>query len=85
SRDNVSFVQKDFYHIKNLQEDPNLDGAWLCFYNFEGVEATHEGLDFTFIDQNLSPYPNFSALEILTTDEIYSAKKDAIDTFIQVT
>jgi len=85
SRDNVTFVQKDFYHIKNLQEDPSLDGAWLCFYNFEGVEATHEGLDFEFIDQHLSPYPNFSALEILTTDEIYSAKKDAIDTFIQVT
>ena len=85
NRDHVSFVQKDFYHIKNLQEDPSLDGAWLCFYNFEGVEATHEGLDFTFIDQHLSPYPNFSALEILTTDEIYSAKKDVIDTFIQVT
>ena len=85
SREDVTFVQKDFYHIKNLQEDPSLDGAWLCFYNFEGVEATHENLDFTFIDQHLSPYPNFSALEILTTDETYSAKKDAIDAFIQVT
>ncbi|GAF52469.1 hypothetical protein JCM18900_1990 [Psychrobacter sp. JCM 18900] len=42
-------------------------------------------MNFEFIDQHLSPYPNFSALEILTTDEIYSAKKDAIDTFIQVT
>lgn len=39
------------------------------------MEATHEGLDFTFIDQNLSPYPNFSALEILTTAEIYGAKR----------
>ncbi len=68
-------MQKDFYHIKNLQEDPSLDGAWLCFYNFEGVEATHEGLDFTFIDQHLSPYPNFSALEILTTEEIYQREK----------
>ncbi len=83
-RENVSFVSKDFYHIKNLQEDPSLDGAWLCFYNFEGIEALHEGLDFVFIDQHLAPYPNFSALEILTTDEIYTEKKEAIDTFIKV-
>lgn len=85
SHENVSFVQKDFYHISNLKKDPSLDGAWLCFYNFEGVEAIHEGMDFVFIDQHLSPYPNFSALEILTTDEIYKEKKDAIDTFIRVT
>ena len=85
SRKNVSFVQKDFYHISNLKKDPSLDGAWLCFYNFEGVEAIHEGMDFVFIDQHLSPYPNFSALEILTTDEIYKEKKDAIDTFIKTT
>ncbi len=85
NRENVSFVSKDFYHIQNLQQDPSLDGAWLCFYNFEGIEALHEGMDFVFIDQHLAPYPNFSALEILTTDEIYTEKKEAIDTFIKVT
>ena len=85
---NVEFVETDFQHIHNLQQGDNngsFDGAWLCFYNFEGVEANHIGLAFTFIDQNLSPYPNFSALELMTTHSIYAEKSEAIDRFVQVT
>lgn len=84
-QNNVEFVQADFYHITNMQNDPSLDGAWLCFYNFEGVEATQAGMSFTFIDQHASPFANFSALDIITTDEIYQDKKQAIDSFIKVT
>lgn len=84
---NVEFVETDFQHIHNLQEgDKNgdFDGAWLCFYNFEGIEANHAEIDSTFIDQNLSPYPNFSALELMTTHKIYQDKAEAIDQFVHV-
>lgn len=84
-KDNITFVQADFYHIKNLQNDSSLDGAWLCFYNFEAIEAKHKGLEFEFIDQHKSPYPNFSALELITTEQIYRAKQQEIDTFIKTT
>ena len=84
---NVEFVETDFQHLQNLQqgdEHSAFDGAWLCFYNFEGIEANHVGLDFTFIDQNLSPYPNFSALELMTTHDIYHNKTEAIDQFVHI-
>ncbi|WP_201533670.1 ABC transporter substrate-binding protein [Psychrobacter ciconiae] len=85
---NVEFVETDFQHLHHLEhgdDKGDFDGAWLCFYNFEGVEAKYLGLDFTFIDQNVSPYPNFSALELMTTHSIYAQKSAAIDKFIQVT
>ncbi|ELA08140.1 hydroxymethylpyrimidine ABC-type transporter, substrate-binding component [Moraxella macacae 0408225] len=81
----VEFIEMDFHHIDNLQNNAQLDGAWLCFYNFEGVEAKHKGLEFVFIDQNNTPYANFSALEFITTEQILIEKKDAIKTFIEIT
>jgi hypothetical protein len=60
SFENVTFVQTDFWHISNMKKDESFDGAWLCFYNFEGIEAEHENFENLFIDQYLSPYPNFS-------------------------
>jgi len=91
-RASVEFVETDFQHLKNLQEgyDDNgnlakFDGAWLCFYNFEGIEANHIGLEYTFIDQHLSPYPNFSALELMTTHSLWDNKKDAMEHFVKVT
>jgi putative hydroxymethylpyrimidine transport system substrate-binding protein len=83
-KENVEFVQTDFYHIKNMKEG-DYDGAWLCFYNFEGVEAEFDNFPNLFIDAHLSPYPNFSALEFMTTDEVISSKKGAIDRFINIT
>lgn len=81
----VEFVQADFYHIQNLKNDTTLDGAWLCFYNFEGIEAEHEGLDFVFIDQSQSPFANFSALEFISTQSILQKKSDLIEKFLQIT
>ncbi len=86
-KSNVEFVETDFQHLENLQQGDSqgdFDGAWLCFYNFEGIEANHAGLDYTFIDQNLSPYPNFSALELMTTHSIWADKSDALQAFVKV-
>lgn len=84
-RENVEFIQTDFWHISNMKNDESFDGAWLCFYNFEGIEAEMEGFDNLFIDQFVSPYPNFSALELMTTQDVLDKKGDAICKFIEVT
>lgn len=84
-RENVEFVETDFWHINNMKKDESFDGAWLCFYNFEGIEAEFENFENLFIDQNLSPYPNFSALEFMTTDDIIKEKGEALCKFIEVT
>lgn len=85
AQENIEFVQNDFWHINNMKNDETLDGAWLCFYNFEGIEAQHENFENIFIDQFLSPYPNFSALEFMTTDTIIKSKKSEINKFIEIT
>ncbi|MFA6685275.1 MAG: ABC transporter substrate-binding protein [Arcobacteraceae bacterium] len=84
SKENVEFIQTDFYHLKNLEQG-DYDGAWLCFYNFEGIEAEYKSFSNTFIDSLESPYPNFSALEIMTTKDILNQKGDAICDFVGVT
>lgn len=83
--ENVEFVETDFWHINNMKTDDSFDGAWLCFYNFEGIEAEMEKFDNLFIDQYISPYPNFSALEFMTSQSIVDKKNDALCTFIKVT
>ncbi len=83
--ENVEFVETDFYHLKNLTSGDSFDGAWLCFYNFEGIEAEYLSFDNLFIDHLISPYPNFSALELMTTSEILEEKKEAIAKFISIT
>lgn len=82
-RKNVNFIQKDFWHIDNMKKDESLDGAWLCFYNFEGIEAEFENFENLFIDQNLSPYPNFSALELMSTQQVIDEKGEALCKFIE--
>ena len=84
-RENVEFVETDFWHITNMKKDESFDGAWLCFYNFEGIEAEMEGFENLFIDQFESPYPNFSALEFMSTDAIIKEKGEALCKFIEVT
>jgi ABC-type nitrate/sulfonate/bicarbonate transport system substrate-binding protein len=84
-RENVEFVETDFWHITNMQKDESFDGAWLCFYNFEGVEAQLKGFDNLFIDQFKSYYPNFSALELMSTQDTLNSKGEAIYKFIEVT
>jgi len=82
-REKVEFIETDFYHLKNMKEG-DFDGAWLCFYNFEGIEARVQNFEHIFIDQFVSPYPNFSALEMMTTKGVVERKREAIDTFIKV-
>jgi putative hydroxymethylpyrimidine transport system substrate-binding protein len=84
-KENVEFVETDFWHINNMKSDESFDGAWLCFYNFEGVEAEMEGFENLFIDQFESPYPNFSALEFMSTETVLAEKGEAVKTFISVT
>jgi len=84
-RENVEFVETDFWHINNMKNDTSFDGAWLCFYNFEGVEAEMEGFENLFIDQFESPYPNFSALEFMTSQKVIDEKGEALCKFIEVT
>jgi len=84
-RENVEFVETDFWHITNMKNDESFDGAWLCFYNFEGIEAEMEGFENLFIDQFESPYPNFSALEFMSTQDTIDKKGEAICKFIEVT
>ncbi|QSZ42156.1 hydroxymethylpyrimidine ABC transporter substrate-binding protein [Sulfurimonas aquatica] len=84
-RENVEFIETDFWHINNMKNDESFDGAWLCFYNFEGIEAELEGFENLFIDQFESPYPNFSALEFMTTQSTMDEKGEAIKKFIEVT
>ena len=82
---NVEFVETDFWHLKNMKEDESFDGAWLCFYNFEGIEAEMEGFENLFIDQNLSPYPNFSALEFMSSQKVIDEKGEELCKFMQIT
>lgn len=84
-KQNVTFVETDFWHLNNMENDESFDGAWLCFYNFEGIEANMKNFSHLFIDQYLSPYPNFSALEFMTTDSIIKEKGEALCKFIEVT
>ena len=84
-RDNVEFVETDFWHINNMKKDESFDGAWLCFYNFEGIEAEIEGFENLFIDQYESPYPNFSALELMSTQDVLDEKGEAICKFLEIT
>ena len=84
-RENVEFIETDFWHINNMKSDDSFDGAWLCFYNFEGIEAEVEGFENLFIDQLKSPYPNFSALEFISTQAVIDEKGEALCKFIEVT
>lgn len=84
-RENVEFIETDFWHLNNMKKDESFDGAWLCFYNFEGIEAEMQGFENLFIDQFESPYPNFSALEFMTTQATLDEKGEAICKFLEVT
>lgn len=72
----------DFYHIKNLKA--GYDAAWLCFENFEGIEARLEGLDVELIGTNALSLPNVSALEMTTSKELFMAHRDDFLRFVEV-
>lgn len=80
---NVLIEESGFYHIQNIKS--GFDGAWLVFYNFEGIEAASEGLDTVLIDSALGGFANFSALDIFTTKSFYEANKDIVQSFLAAT
>jgi ABC-type nitrate/sulfonate/bicarbonate transport system substrate-binding protein len=82
---NIFFTETDFYHINNMKQNDTFDGAWLCFYNFEGIEAECENFENIFIDQFKSDYPNFSALEFMTTEDKLNEKREVFIKFQEVT
>jgi len=67
-----------FEHLANLRA--GFDGAWLCFANFEGVEATLAGMDTHFIATQDVGLHNFSALELFTSQTFLERHRDVVDT-----
>ncbi len=71
-----------FEHLKNLQA--GFDGAWLCFANFEGVEARQLGVEARFISSAEVGLPNFSALELFTGESFLRESPALVDAFTRV-
>ncbi len=75
SKDQVHFEPNGFEHIKYMKE--GADGGWLYFYNFEGIEAQHEGMDLLYLDAQTSGFANFSALDLFVNKDFYHANEKA--------
>lgn len=69
AREQVEFVPNGFEHLKYMQE--GADAGWLYFYNFEGIEAQHLGIDVIYMDAQTTGFANFSALDLFTNKEFY--------------
>ena len=64
--DQILIEEAGFEHLENMKN--GFDGAWLVFDNFEGVQARRMGLNATFVKTEDADLPNFSALELFTSD-----------------
>lgn len=80
--DRVRIESAGFEHLANLRA--GFDGAWLCFANFEGVQARHEQLDVEFISTASVGLENFSALELFTGADFLAAHPDLVRRLGQV-
>jgi putative hydroxymethylpyrimidine transport system substrate-binding protein len=60
----IAIESAGFLHLENMRA--GFDGAWLCFANFEGVEARAAGLEHVFVTAAMGDFPNFSALELFS-------------------
>ena len=78
-KENVHFEPNGFEHIKYMKE--GADGGWLYFYNFEGIEAQHEGLDLLYLDAQTSGFANFSALDLFVNKDFYHANEETCQNF----
>lgn len=74
----VHIEEAGFAHLDNLRA--GYDGAWLCFANFEGVEARLAGMDAHFIATHDVGMPNFSALELFTSERFLAEHADVVAT-----
>lgn len=80
TRDQVEFVANGFEHLKYMKE--GADAGWLYFYNFEGIEAQHEGMEVLYLDAENVGFANFSALDIFVNKSWYKQNTRASETFV---
>ena len=78
-KEQVHFEPNGFEHIKYMKE--GADGGWLYFYNFEGIEAQHEGMDLLYLDAKTSGFANFSALDLFVNKDFYHANEKVCQDF----
>lgn len=78
-RDQVNFVANGFEHIKHMKE--GADAGWLYFYNFEGIEAQHEGMEVIYLDAQTVGFANFSALDLFVNKSYYHDNIQTCETF----
>lgn len=76
----VTFVANGFEHLKYMNE--GADAGWLYFYNFEGIEAQHEGIEVLYLDANNAQFANFSALDIFVNKAFYHNNTFICENFI---
>lgn len=81
TRDQVAFVPNGFEHLKYMNE--GADAGWLYFYNFEGIEAQHEGMDVLYLDAKNAGFANFSALDLFVNKSYYHSNTAMCDTFVR--
>jgi ABC-type nitrate/sulfonate/bicarbonate transport system substrate-binding protein len=79
--DQVVFDAKDFYLIDHIKK--GADAAWLYFYNFEGIEAEHEGMPMVFMDAETAGFANFCGLDIFVTRQFYADNKERVNQFTE--
>ena len=79
ARNQVEFVANGFKHIQHMQE--GADAGWLYFYNFEGIEAQHEGMEVIYLDAQTVGFANFSALDLFVNKSYYHDNTQACETF----
>lgn len=80
TRDQVIFVPNGFEHLKYMSE--GADAGWLYFYNFEGIEAQHEGIEVLYLDAQNAGFANFSALDIFVNKSFYHDNTSTCQAFV---
>jgi len=79
AKENIHFEPNGFEHIKYMKE--GADGGWLYFYNFEGIEAQHEGMELLYLDAQTSGFANFSALDLFVNKDFYHMNTEVCESF----
>lgn len=79
NKEQLHFEPNGFEHIKYMKK--GADGGWLYFYNFEGIEAQHEGMDLLYLDAQTSGFANFSALDIFVNKDFYQQNAEVCQNF----
>ncbi len=82
-REQVSFVTNGFEHLKYMKE--GADAGWLYFYNFEGIEAQHEGMEVLYLDAQNVGFANFSALDLFVNRSWFEDNQAICEHFVAAT